>query len=319
MFRSLASLFFYARFVRSFSAIGYRRAERDWGAFAPDFSGQTWLVTGATGGIGRAVALAANRYGARVLAVARSEDKLAALKNDASSPQRLVPVQTDLSLMARIRRLPEARAVTTRAVDVLVNNVGVLLNEHSLTGEGLEASFATNLLGPFVLTEGLHQAGRLAADGIVINVSSGGMYGTPLKLEPMNCMDSRRFDGMAAYAMHKRAMVELTRWWSQQWQGRPLAHVMHPGWVDTAGVQTSLPVFRRALKKVLRDTEQGADTVLWLADRRPEPPADGGIWLDRSLQPEHEFSWTRSSSPTARDLVDYLRGRADDIRTPNNA
>ncbi len=311
MLRSLASLFFYARFVRSFSAIGYRRAERDWDAFDPDFSGQTWLITGATGGIGRAIALAANRYGARVLAVARSEDKLAALKDNAESPQRLVPLQTDLALMARIRRLPKARAVTTRPVDVLVNNVGVLLNQHSLTEEGLETSFATNLLGHFVLTEGLKQAGRLADDGIVINVSSGGMYGSPLKLEPMNCLDPRRFDGMSAYAMHKRAMVELTRWWNRQWQGRPVAQVMHPGWVDTEGVQTSLPGFRRALKTVLRDAEQGADTVLWLADQRPEPPEDGGIWLDRSLQPEHEFSWTRSSSPTAQDLVDYLRGLAE--------
>ena len=313
MLRSLASLFFYARFVRSFSAMGYRRAARQWEDFQPDFSGQTWLITGATGGIGRAIALAANRYGARVLAVARSEDKLAALKNEASSAQRLVPLQTDLALMARIRRLPEARAVTTRRIDVLVNNVGVLLNDHRLTEEGLEVSFATNILGHFVLTEALKDAGCLADDGIVINVSSGGMYGSPLKLEPMNCLDPKRYDGMTAYAMHKRAMVELTRWWNQQWQGRPVAQVMHPGWVDTEGVQTSLPGFRRTLKKVLRDAEQGADTVLWLANQRPDPPADGGIWLDRTLQPEHEFSWTRSASPTAQDLVDYLRGQVEKV------
>ncbi len=306
MLRSLASLVFYARFVRTFSALGYRRAARQWQEFQPDFSGQTWLITGATGGIGRAIALAANQYGARVLAVARSEDKLAALKKDASTPKRLVPVQTDLALMAGIRRLPQARAVTTRPIDVVVNNVGVLLNEHSLTEEGLETSFATNILGYFVLTEALKDAGCLADDGIVINVSSGGMYGSPLKLEPMNCLDPKSFDGMNAYAMHKRAMVELTRWWNQQWQGQPVAQVMHPGWVDTEGVQTSLPGFRRTLKKVLRNAEQGADTVLWLADQRPEPPADGGIWLDRSLQPEHEFSWTRRSSPTTDDLVEYL-------------
>ena len=306
MLRSLASLVFYARFVRTFSALGYRRAARDWEAFTPDFSGQTWLITGATGGIGRAIALAANHYGARVLAVARSDDKLAALKADAASPRRLVPVNCDLSLMAAVGRLPESPAVSRRPVDVLVNNVGVLLNEHRLTGEGLETSFATNLLGHFVLTEGLRHAGRLADDGIVINVSSGGMYGTPLKLEPMNCQAPKDFDGMAAYALHKRAMVELTGWWNRQWQGQPRVQVMHPGWVDTQGVQTSLPGFRRTLKGVLRDADQGADTVLWLADQRPEPPGQGGIWLDRSLQPEHAFSFTRRASPTAQALVDYL-------------
>lgn len=310
MIRSLASLFFYARFVRSFSALGYRRAARAWGPFEPDFSGQTWLVTGATGGIGRAIALTANRSGARVLAVGRSEEKGKALKAESAAPARLIPVKADLALMASIRRLPEARAVVARPVDVLVNNVGVLLNEHCLTEEGVEASFATNLLGHFVLTEALKETGRLAADGMVINVSSGGMYGSPLELEGMNCLDPNRFDGMAAYAMHKRAMVELTRVWNQRWQGVPKVQVMHPGWVDTEGVKSSLPGFRRTLKAVLRDAGQGADTVLWLADQRPPPPADGGIWLDRSLQPEHEFSWTRNSRHSAEDLVNYLQRMA---------
>jgi len=203
--------------------------------------------------------------------------------------------------------LPAKRSIQTRPIDVLVNNVGVLLNEHQLTSEGFEASFATNLLGPFVLTEALQLAGSLAAEGVVINVSSGGMYGSPLRLEPMNCLDARRFDGMAAYAMHKRAMVELTRWWNRQWEGRPGVHVMHPGWVDTEGVRTSLPGFRQALRRVLRTPEQGADTVLWLADRRPAPASEGGIWLDRKLQPEHEFAWTRRSPHSAQDLVRYLR------------
>ncbi len=307
MLRSLASLFFYARFVRSFSALGYRRATAGQPALAPDFAGQTWLVTGATGGIGRAIALAANRFGARVLAVGRSESRLKELKSEASKPGRLVPLRADLSLIADLRRLPSRRSVQTRPVDVLVNNVGVLLNEHQVTGEGFETSFATNLLGPFVLTEALQSAGCLAGDGVVINVSSGGMYGSPLRLEPMNCLAAERFDGMAAYAMHKRAMVELTGWWNRQWDGRPAVHVMHPGWVDTQGVRTSLPAFRKTLKRVLRTPEQGADTVLWLADRRPAPASEGGIWLDRSLQPEHEFAWTRRSPHSAEDLVSFLR------------
>ncbi len=306
MLRSLASLLFYARFVSSFSALGYRRAARNWDDFRPDFSGQTWLITGATGGIGRAIALTANQHGARVLAVARNGDKLAALKAAAATPKRLVPVCCDLSLMAAIRRLTESPAVSRRPIDVLVNNVGVLLNRHQLTDEGLEMSFATNLLGHFVLTEGLKQMGQLATDGIVINVSSGGMYGMPLKLEPMNCQAAKDFDGMAAYAMHKRAMVELTAWWNQQWQGQPGVQVMHPGWVDTEGVKTSLPGFRRTLKRVLRDAAQGADTVLWLADKRPEASEKGGIWLDRSLQPAHEFSFTRRTTATADSLAEYL-------------
>ncbi|MFP4333981.1 MAG: SDR family NAD(P)-dependent oxidoreductase [Wenzhouxiangella sp.] len=307
MLRSLASLFFYTRFVRSFSTLGYRRAMADQPRLAPDFSAQTWLVTGATGGIGRAIALKANECGARVVALGRSERRLKALKADAAAPTRLVPLRLDLSLIEDIRRLPAKRSVQIRSIDVLVNNVGVLLNEHQVTDEGFEVSFATNLLGPFVLTEALQSADCLAAEGVVINVSSGGMYGSPLRLEPMNCLDARRFDGMAAYAMHKRAMVELTGWWNRQWRGKPAVHVMHPGWVDTAGVRTSLPAFRQALKRILRTPEQGADTILWLADRRPDPAPEGGIWLDRKLQPEHEFAWTRRTPHSADDLVTWLR------------
>lgn len=313
MFRSIASLFFYARFLRSFSALGYRRASSGWAVLQPDFRGQTWLVTGATGGIGRAIALAANRGGARVLAVGRSDNKLKALKAEAAAPSRLVPVKTDLSLIAQIRRLPSARAVISRPIDVLVNNVGVLLNEHQLTDEGLETSFTTNILGPFVLTAALKDAGRLVDSGIVINVSSGGMYGSPLKLEPMNDTDPKSFDGMAAYAMHKRAMVELTRWWNGRWQGAPVAQVMHPGWVDTEGVQGSLPLFRRTLQTLLRDADQGADSVIWLAATRPPLPPDGGIWLDRQLRPEHEFAWTRKSPWDADDLAAYLQRMADSL------
>jgi dehydrogenase/reductase SDR family member 12 len=306
MIRSFASLLFYARFVRRFSALGYYRAARDWLPVQPDFSGQTWLVTGATGGIGRAIALAANRAGARVLAVGRSASKGRVLKADSRAPDRMLPITAELSLLAAIRRLATEGAVAACPIDVLVNNVGVLLNEHRVTAEGLETSFATNLLGPYVLTEALHRSGQLAADGLVVTVASGGMYGSPLRLAPMNCLDPRCFDGMAAYAMHKRAQVELTRLWNRRWQGRPTAHVMHPGWVDTAGVQTALPGFRRKLKGVLRDAGQGADTVLWLAATRPPALAEGGIWLDRAVQPEHAFAWTRNSPHSAEALADHL-------------
>jgi NAD(P)-dependent dehydrogenase (short-subunit alcohol dehydrogenase family) len=306
MIRTLGSLIFYARFAREFSVLGYRRASKGWPALEADFSGQTWLVTGATGGIGRAVALSANHCGARVLAAARSEEKLRALKEEATAPRRLIPLCSDLSLMADLDRIIRERSVGQKPIDVLVNNVGVLLNEHSTTAEGLETSFATNILGPYRLTESLQTGGRFADGALVINVSSGGMYGTPLRLNPMAGRDPRRFDGMAAYAMHKRAMVVLTRYWNERWRGQPTVQVMHPGWVDTAGVQTALPIFRRVLGKWLRNAEQGADTILWLAAERPALPSDGGIWLDRALKPEHEFALTRKSEHDPEELAAFL-------------
>jgi dehydrogenase/reductase SDR family protein 12 len=307
MIRTLGSLLFYCRFLRSFSALGYRRRAASWGTCEPDFSGQRWLVSGATGGIGRAITLTANQAGARVFALARDPGKLKALRAECAHPERLEPIRIDLESIAAAAQISEHGSVRAAPFDVLVNNVGVLLNEFRSTEEGFETSFATNLLGHFVLTEALHAGALIATDGIVINVSSGGMYGTPLKLEEMDCRDADTFDGMAAYAMHKRAQVELTRYWNERWRGLPRVQVMHPGWVDTEGVRTALPGFRTALRSILRNAEQGADTVLWLATQRPPTTEGGGIWLDRELQSEHEFAFSRNSPHDAGALADFLR------------
>ncbi len=296
MLRALANLYFYTRFLFSFSAIGFRRRSRKWAATPMDFSGQVWIVTGATGGIGRAIALGAERCGARVIAVARSVDKLRTLEG-------LETAQVDLASTREVRAFV---AAFSEPVNVLVNNVGVMLHEHSLTAEGHEMSFATNILNHFVLTEGLHAKGLFKPDGLVVNMSSGGMYGSPLKLQEMDATDLQHHDGLTAYAMHKRAQVELTKWWNAQWQGEPAVQVMHPGWVDTEGVQSSLPIFSKVLRWWLRDAQQGADTALWLAATRPPVP-DSGIWLDRELHPEHAFSMTKKSPHTAADLAAYLR------------
>lgn len=313
MIRTFGKILFYGRFLRSFSTIGWRRRAAAWPEFQPDFSGQRWLVTGATGGIGRAVALGAAGFGAEVFAVGRDAGKLAALRRSAGRSGTVRTRKLDLSSIREIRNAARGRIAADGPFDVLVNNVGVLLHHFEQTEEGFERSFATNLLGQFVLTEELHRQGALSERGLVVEVSSGGMYGTPLRLEAMDPRDARSWDGTAAYAMHKRAQVALTRLWNQRWHGHPLVHVMHPGWVDTEGVRSALPVFRAALASVLRTPEQGADTILWLASERPEVPSDGGIWFDRSLQPEHEFAFTRSDAPGPEALGAFLQACADRV------
>lgn len=313
MIRSIASFFFYSKFLREFSALGYERCAKRWKPLKQDYRGQRWLITGATGGIGRALVLAGLRGGATVIAAARSGAKLEQLSADCSASERLIGLRVDLASMAEVAAIAGRPEVGGQAIDVLINNVGVLLNEFGRTDEGLEASFATNIVGHLVLTEGLLEAGLLAVDGAVINMSSGGMYGTPIKTEEMAARSAKGYDGMAAYAMHKRAQVALTNAWNAQWQGSPKAYVMHPGWADTEGVRSSLPLFRAVLQRFLRNAEQAADTALWLAEVRPPIPAEGGIWLDRELQSEHAFSFTKNSKRTPKDVLEFLRLHAADV------
>ena len=67
---------------------------------------------------------------------------------------------------------------------------------------------------------------------------------------------------------------------------------MHPGWVDTAAVRTSLPRFHRLMKPLLRDAEAGADTVIWLVVNPSLPGPSGSFWFDRSRRWTHLLPWT---------------------------
>lgn len=302
---------FYGRFLVSFSAIGYRARALTWQPLPGDFKGQTWVVTGATAGIGRAIVEGATRRGATVLALARSREKLDALVRSSTGPGRIIPLVVDLSLVADTRRAAAEIVAQGKRVDVLVNNVGLLLDDLSTTAEGFETSYATNLLTHWVLTEGLLQGSALAPQATIIEMSSGGMYNAPLTLDYMNMKDPRKYSGVYAYAVHKRGQAELVKYWQKRHgAGGMRCYVMHPGWADTDGVKTAMPNFRRRLRSVLRDSAQGADTALWLAAVRPANEAAEAFWFDRAPRAAHAFPHTAKSKYTADDLATFLAKEA---------
>ena len=307
MKRTIGSLLFYGRFLTSFSAIGFRRRASGWDALEPDFHDQTWVVTGATGGIGKAITLRAAQAGASVIAVGRSTEKLDQLIDSAPAVEAITTAQADLASIPEIGRLADFIQSLQSPVDVLVNNVGVLLDDLTTTTEGHQTAFATNILGHYELSRLLQERGLFSASACIIEMSSGGMYGAPLQLVPMATTRPDEYDGMEAYAMHKRAQVALAEGLNRQWgDSGPSCYVMHPGWVDTEGVRTALPLFRKTLKSVLRDADQGADTAIWLAENRPRREPHG-IWFDRERRDEHAFSFTRKSAHGPADLLQFLR------------
>lgn len=300
MSNALRGAVFFPACLPSFSRIGYRARQPLWRHVPRDFTGRQWLVTGASSGIGARLAVRAAEAGARVRAVARSAGRLEELA--AAVPGHVQPEPADLSSMAAVDALVDRLLTEGKPVDVLVNNVGLMLGHREHTDEGLERGFATNLLGHYRLTERLRQAGRL--DGaVVINMSSGGMYNVALELPRLE--GGRRYDGTLTYAYHKRAQVVLNRWWREQGLD---SYVMHPGWVDTPGVQTAMPEFRALTRGVLRTPDEGADTALWLAAERPAQAFADGIWFDRALRTAHLFPGTRAGAGP-QELVNHLETR----------
>jgi dehydrogenase/reductase SDR family member 12 len=303
---------FYGRFLVPFSSIGFRLKGLSVTEAYEGLQGQTLLVTGATGGIGEAIALGAASSGATVLAVGRSQDKLDALAERAHGMAgSLIAMRWDLSLAADVRRL--AREVQEHGlVDGLVNNVGVLNHGFEQTGEGVDAMYATNILNPYILTEALIDTDAFSENGVIVNMASGGMYNAPQNLAYME-QGVEGYNGFAAYATHKRAQLVLSDHWTGRAPGLQ-AYTMHPGWVDTDGVKRSLPRFRKILKTVLRDAPQGADTALWLIGQRPETQA-GALWFDRAPRDAHAYDHTRQPLASDADIIAKLHSDAAQAET----
>lgn len=309
-------LAFYGRFLPSFTQPGYRLRHVFWPRFAPSFTGQHWLVTGGSGGLGREMVLAALRGGATVTAAARDPAKLAALAADAAAAG-LAGLDTevcDFTSVADTQRLVErlvARAADTgRRIDVLMGNVGVLQDALVTTPEGHEASFVSNILSHHQLVEALLARGTLGTGAAVIEITSGGAYTVPLATAMLDVTDPARYDGVAAYTFHKRAQISLVAHWRAAHAASGVAfYAMHPGWVDTAGVQRSLPRFRKLLRPLLRDARSGADTAVWLAAQRPAQPAGECVWFDRKPRPAHVYPHTRDARDTPDSLAAFLRAR----------
>ncbi|MDX1619637.1 MAG: hypothetical protein R3320_01510, partial [Nitriliruptorales bacterium] len=159
--------------------------------------------------------------------------------------------------------------------------------------------------GSYLLTCELLPLLEDAAPSRVVWMSSGGMYTQRLDVDRVESPDDYR--PATAYARAKRAQVELADLLQDQVGHRGVSfHSMHPGWADTPGVERSLPGFRTVMGPLLRDPEQGADTLVWLAAAPQVRVAGGGFWHDRARRSRHKLSSTHAPRSEAERLLEHL-------------
>jgi NAD(P)-dependent dehydrogenase (short-subunit alcohol dehydrogenase family) len=296
--------------LKCFTRAGYRTGRRTWAPMSTDMAEKHVVLTGASAGLGFETAVALLEAGATLTLVIRDPNKVASMQaalQERSGRQADRVELADLSLLSQVNALSERLLSANRPIDVLINNAGALFNDYCQTSEGIETSAALLLLSPWRLTEAVHPLlAHHDTPARVINVVSGGMYTQKLQCESL-VMSEDDYRGSVAYARAKRALTVLTELWSAQWRDdRIVVNAMHPGWADTPGVQGALPGFRRLTHRVLRSSQEGADTIVWLARAREADKTSGQLFLDREPRTTHLRQHTLESAEERAALQPWL-------------
>ena len=305
--------------VPGFSRIGYAVRSRSFTRLSEmSLVGKTVVLTGHTSGLGLAAAKQLRAMGADLVLVGRDATR----STRVGETVRNVPgggsvdvLVADMGDLRAVASLATTITSTRSRVDVVVHNAGALLKTRERTAAGQDLTLAVHVYGPFLLTHMLLPL-LAASHGRVITVASGGMYAVPLpdfsRGHSLELPDDK-YDGTRQYAIAKRAQVTLNEIWATEPSAHGISfHAMHPGWADTPGVASSIPVFRAVTRPILRTADQGADTVSFLAAVDGARPASGGFWCDREPRPIHRLASTRrADTPEARRaLWDQVRGAA---------
>jgi dehydrogenase/reductase SDR family member 12 len=278
---------------------------------AVDLTGQVCAITGANSGIGLAAARQLARRGATIYLLARNLERGAAAQariREEAGHSRVYLEAIDVSSLASVRACADRIKQHTQRLDILINNAGDAFDRRKLSVDGIELTFATNVLGPFALTTALLPLLQASAPARLINVASGGLYLAKLNLKDLQ-FERRKYDELMAYAQSKRALLMLSEIWAEQLQPSGVTvSCMHPGWVDTPLLQTGLPAFRQSLRSILRTPDEGADTIVWLAAARQARSVTGRFWFDRRERAAHRIFLTRSSPADYQELWKVCAG-----------
>jgi NAD(P)-dependent dehydrogenase (short-subunit alcohol dehydrogenase family) len=286
----------------AYPAIGHRLHRR---RFHPedldvDLDGRVCVVTGASSGLGLALSRGLAARHAVVVMVSRDPARAEAARRIVGGRARLE--LADLSSVAAVHDLAGRIAARYERVDVLVNNAGLSIWELRTTADGLESTFATNVLGGFVLTHLLLPLLRRAAPARVVHMTSAALYVQRLDVDAL-VAGGRPYRGAIQYALTKRAQVELGALWAERLSGTGVtSSCVHPGLAVTPGVANAAPFYYRFAGPALRSASQGADTALWLAVSRAAAGRSGELWFDRTPRPLHVVPWTRSPRVEAERL-----------------
>jgi NAD(P)-dependent dehydrogenase (short-subunit alcohol dehydrogenase family) len=256
-------------------------------------SGKVCVVTGASSGIGRATAVGLAKLGATVVPVMRSasprvESALSGMKAAQSGGGAPISAMyADLSSQDSIRQFAAKFNSNFERLDVLINNAGVNCSKRKLTVDGLETTFAVNVLAPFLLTSLLLEKLKSSEPSRIVNVSSDAAKGQRVDFE--NLQGEKRYSMLRSYGASKLELNLLTVELARRLKGtRVTANFLHPGVIKTnlaRGMNPAAQAVFSFVKLFFASPEKGARTSIYLASS-PEVEGVSGKFFSKEREAE---------------------------------
>ena len=253
--------------------------------------GKRVIITGPTSGVGKEIAMGLAALGAELILACRDirkGKKTAAEITHRTGSSKLVVMKIDTSSQKSIREFAREFHKKYRRLDVLINNAagnrGTLPKVDSV--DGIELTFATNVLGYFLLTNELLDLLKKSAPARIVNVAS--TYASDLDLDDLQ-FKSRKFESFKAYAQSKACDRLLTWAFARRLKGSGVtANAITPGLITETGL------YRNAAQELIdrltqysggRTSTQGADVAVWLAGSAEVEGVSGKFFEEREEKP----------------------------------
>ncbi|HEV8528288.1 MAG TPA: SDR family NAD(P)-dependent oxidoreductase [Actinomycetes bacterium] len=281
-------------------------------------TGRTVLVTGGTGGIGRATAAGLAALGAWVGISGRDLARTRAAAADIAATSGNPAVDAfaaDMSSQVEVRRLAREVLAAYPRLDVLINNVGGFWASRRVTADGLEHTFAVNHLAGFLLTDLLLDRLKASAPARIVTVSSGAQSMGKVNFD--NLQGERGYSGQQAYNQSKLANVMFTYELARRLDGSGVtATVLHPGVVRTRfAADDPSPMWRVLLpliRPLLKSPEKGAATSIYLASSPEVEGVTGEYFVNRKPRTSSKPSYDQAAAARLWQIsVELTRRTAD--------